>query len=78
MKKLCPSAVADRFKSMGEQQRGYRLPSLAVARQEFERAVGVQIGWGEPVAITSPELTAFEIGAMYETFHLEVAMPWPG
>ncbi len=47
LKRLCPSALKDRQAVYGRQQRGYKLPSLATARQEFERAYNCRIDWDE-------------------------------
>jgi hypothetical protein len=45
--RLCPSALKDRQAVYGRQQRGYKLPSLVTARQEFERAYNCCIDWDE-------------------------------
>jgi len=53
LKKLCPSAAQDR--EYGDGRRGYTLPSLSVARQEFETVKGFKVDWGENGA--SPDQT---------------------
>jgi hypothetical protein len=45
VQKWCPSATRCRRKVHGTQQRGYDLPSLSVARQAFEVAIGSVIEW---------------------------------
>ena len=55
--RLCPSAKPirkslDRF---GVQRRGYDLPTIAVARKEFETVKGFKVDWGEDGA--SPDQT---------------------
>jgi len=48
MKRLCPSASGGRHKpKYGDQQRGYFLPSLPVARVEFARAMGGEVVWDD-------------------------------
>jgi len=45
LRKVCPSAQSERRKVNGCQQRGYGLPSLSVARVEFEGFMGGAIDW---------------------------------
>ena len=46
LQKICPSAKSDRIKnSSGKQERGYQLPSISLARKEFELAIKTQINW---------------------------------
>ncbi len=45
--RLCLSAVKARKVVNKSQQRGYKLPSLTTARQEFERAYNCRIDWDE-------------------------------
>jgi hypothetical protein len=51
IQKLCPSAQPDRQMwkppgvSTGSQKRGLKLPDLATARSEFERALGGKVDW---------------------------------
>jgi hypothetical protein len=48
LEKYCPSAKSTRGKSSHSKQvRGYDLPSLQVARAEFQRAIGGEIDWGD-------------------------------
>lgn len=47
IKKLCPSAKSDRSTVSGRQKRGYTLPPLATARQEFARALGGTVQWDD-------------------------------
>ncbi len=52
LSKLCPSAKAARGKKSAHsdsQVRGYNLPSLSVARQEFEVVIGSSIYWADIV-----------------------------
>jgi hypothetical protein len=44
---LCPTAKKGRKKECRGFLRGYRLPSLTDARQEFERYFGVDVDWGD-------------------------------
>ena len=48
MRRLCPSAKHTRKKLAEGFIRGYELPLLEVARQDFEAALGMTIGWGDP------------------------------
>ena len=45
--RLCPSAVKARKVVNKSQQRGYKLPSLTTARQEFEHAYNCCIDWDD-------------------------------
>jgi len=45
LKRLCPSLKKDRAIDTGKQLRGFKLPSLNVARSEFESAFSVKIDW---------------------------------
>lgn len=47
IKKLCPSAKSDRSTVSGRQKRGYNLPPLATARQEFASAMGGTVPWDD-------------------------------
>ena len=48
MRGLCPSAELDRHQSKTNgQKRGYFLPSLTVARAEFEKAIGGEVDWDD-------------------------------
>jgi len=51
--RLCPSAEPSRESGCG--RRGYQLPPLTTARQEFETAKGFKVDWGENGA--SPDQT---------------------
>ena len=44
--KLCPSAQQNRATVNGTQERGYDLPSIDVARREFDKAMGGDVDWG--------------------------------
>lgn len=48
LKKFCPSAAKSRHSYNGVKKRGYQLPSLAVARQEFATHLGSAIDWDVP------------------------------
>ena len=52
LKKLCPSVIPTRSKCEWEDKvlRGYRLPSIEVARLEFENAIGHQMDWGDAIS----------------------------
>jgi hypothetical protein len=53
LQKICPSAKSDRIKnSSGKQERGYQLPSISLAKKEFESAIKTQINWNNK----TPEL----------------------
>jgi len=45
--RLCPSAKKDRQTDHRSTKRGYVLPELSIARQEFEHAYNVTIDWDE-------------------------------
>ena len=45
LRKICPSAQPGRKSINGIKQRGYGLPTLAVARSEFETYIGSKIDW---------------------------------
>lgn len=45
--RLCPSAIKDRTMVNRSQQRGYKLPTLAIARQEFEKFYNCTVDWDE-------------------------------
>ena len=75
--KLCPSARQSRCTVNGSQERGYDLPSIDVARQEFEGAMGGTVNWGwgptpQPQQVTQP-LTAQELEwvHMRETYEMD-------
>jgi hypothetical protein len=53
--RLCPSAIKGRQKVLGAQHRGYQLPGLGVARQEFERTYNCSVDWDECEADASEE-----------------------
>lgn len=45
LKALCPLAQYHREEKTGKQKRGYRMPSLPVARSEFETFIGGTLEW---------------------------------
>ncbi|MCX7253109.1 MAG: hypothetical protein NTX83_02035 [Burkholderiales bacterium] len=45
--RLCPSAKKDRQTDHRSTKRGYVLPEMSIARQEFEHAYNVVIDWDE-------------------------------
>jgi len=45
--KLCPSAKPSRKLQLGKQERGYQLPSLGIARHEFEKVLGCTLNWDD-------------------------------
>lgn len=47
MHKLCPSAKMDQRTENYRRKRGYCLPSLKKAREDFERYIGAMIAWDE-------------------------------
>jgi hypothetical protein len=48
LEKYCPSAKSNRGKSgHSKQVRGYDLPSLQIARAEFQKAIGGEVDWGD-------------------------------
>jgi hypothetical protein len=58
LSRLCPSASSTR-KSQGYrgiQSRGYDLPTLSVARHEFEVAKGFKVDWGEDSGLSGQTL----------------------
>lgn len=53
--RLCPSAIKDRKMVNRSQQRGYKLPTLIIARQEFERAYNCSVDWDESIDDTTDQ-----------------------
>jgi hypothetical protein len=47
IQKLCPSAVKKRSGSSHSQARGFQLPTIQIARREFEIYIGVPLQWDE-------------------------------
>jgi hypothetical protein len=45
LEKFCPSSFPDRKQENGSQERGWSFPSLTIARQEFEIAIGNALDW---------------------------------
>ena len=45
--KLCPSAISKRK----DNKRGFQLPPIEVAREEFTKAIGVKVDWNTGEAI---------------------------
>lgn len=57
LKKICPSAQNDRTTSSpGNQERGYRLPSISIAKKEFEEAIKTLIDWENQKPITEENI----------------------
>ena len=57
LKKICPSAQNDRTtSSSGNQERGYRLPSISIAKKEFEEAIKTSIDWENQKPITEENI----------------------
>ena len=46
MERFCISAKQERKQEDNIQERGWSLPDIAIARQEFEKAIGNPIDWG--------------------------------
>lgn len=46
MEKFCTSSQQDRKQEDNVQERGWSLPGIAIARQEFEKAIGNPVDWG--------------------------------
>ena len=47
IQKLCPSAVKKRSGSSHSQARGFQLPTIQIARREFEIYIGMPLQWDE-------------------------------
>lgn len=47
LKKLCPSALNARQTILGRQERGYQLPTITIARNEFQKLMGTSVDWSE-------------------------------
>jgi hypothetical protein len=45
--RLCPSSTRTRQAVFGKPQRGYKLPSLTIARKEFEQAYNCSVDWDD-------------------------------
>ena len=48
LRKICPSAKSTRAKSESGVGRGYLVPTLVIARQEFSRYLGGEVDWQDP------------------------------
>jgi hypothetical protein len=69
--KLCPSAISDRIKTNNTGQvRGYQLPSLEVARREFDLVIGGKVDWGVAEAQEMGQAD-WEMQALWETYCLD-------
>jgi len=72
--KLCPSATKSRSTSNGNQERGYDLPHIDLARNEFDKAMGGSMDWGwdrpKPTSPT-PVFHDWELEAMRETYDMD-------
>ncbi len=71
--KFCPSAIKTRRKSGGIQGRGYHLPHIDIARQEFDKAMGGGVDWGWEVGEDTAQGCPFtddELDAMREDYDL--------
>ena len=69
--KLCPSAISDRIKTNNTGQvRGYQLPSLEVARREFDFVIGGKVDWGVAEAQEMGQAD-WEMQALWETYYLD-------
>jgi len=73
LKMLCPEAAPTRREIHGKQERGYDLPSLAVARRAFEGAIGGSIDWGDGEPARTSPFTDDELQEMWETHEINVA-----
>lgn len=62
MTRLCPSAIKNRTTANGVQLRGYTLPTLAIARQEFEQAYNCSVQWDESESASTDKRSA--VGAV--------------
>jgi len=61
LKKICPSAQNDRVKSpFGNQERGYQLPSISIAKAEFEKAIKTSIDWNNQKPVIEEDKYAEE------------------
>jgi hypothetical protein len=47
IKKVCPSAKGHRTMTDNQQKRGFKLPGIDVARQEFEQYIELEIDWDD-------------------------------
>jgi len=45
LKDVCPSAISNRKQFDGNQKRGFLLPNITKAREEFESKIGSKITW---------------------------------
>ena len=59
--RLCPSATKGRHQVFRTPQRGYKLPALAVARKEFERAYNCSVDWDDCEDDTTEETSDEEL-----------------
>lgn len=53
--------------------RGYQLPSLQVARKEFDAALGARVDWETDESPRCP-FTADQLDEMWETYYIEDAV----
>jgi hypothetical protein len=73
IEKYCPSAIKNRKKSVGTQERGYQLPHIDVARREFDNQIGGRGEWDwENVEKTSKGslFTEDQLDALREAYDL--------
>jgi hypothetical protein len=74
LEKLCPSAKKNRIKSWKTQARGYDLPHIDIARNEFNAAVGggIDWDWDTPKSTSpTPVFPDWELEAMRETYDMD-------
>ena len=72
--KLCPSAKKSRSTSNGDQERGYDLPHIDLARNDFDKAMGggMDWGWDTPKSTSpTPVFPDWELEAMRETYDMD-------
>lgn len=78
--KLCPSAKKSRSTSNGDQERGYDLPHIDLARNNFDKAMGggMDWGWDTPKSTSAtPVFPDWELEAMRETYDMDAGSVGP-
>ena len=70
LQRICPSAKGVRVKiTSGKQERGYTLPAIEIARDEFESTIKTKINWDNHTPETQePEYDdEYDFDLLYDT-----------
>ena len=61
LSKICPSANPDRPSVDNKQARGYQLPKLNIAREEYEMLIGSKLNWGPGKDLADEDMLDVEV-----------------